>query len=122
MDPNEGWAEPGLLLGSWVSTRVEQRRQADPSTVAVITDTFTLDVDSLGRYTARLTPSGAREDGWIRVFPPSVVFRPTSPAGNDSPGTLTVQGDTVSIVGDSTFDFGGGTEEPSILEIDLIPS
>ncbi len=122
MDPNEEWAEPGLLLGSWVATRVEHRRQSDPATIAVVSDTFTLVVDSIGRYTARLTPSGAREDGWIRVQPPSVIFRPTSPAAQDSPGSLTVRADTVGIVGDSMFDFGTGTEEPSILEIDLIPS
>ena len=122
LDPDEEWAEPGLLLGSWVATRVEHRRQSDPGTVAVVTDTFTLVVDSIGRYTAMLTPSGAREDGWIRVLPPSVIFRPTSPAAQDSPGSLTVRGDTVGIVGDSTFDFGTGAEEPSTLEIDLIPS
>ena len=122
VDENEAWAEPGLLLGSWISTRVEHRRQSDPGTVAVVTDTFSLDVDSLGRYTALLTPSGAREDGWVRVLPPSVIFRPTSPAGDDSPGTLTVLADTVRISGDSTFDFGTGAEEPSTLEIDLIPN
>lgn len=121
-DENQAWAEPGLLLGSWTSTRVEHRRQSDPGTVAVVTDTFTLVVDSVGRYTALLTPSGAREDGWVRVQPPSVIFRPTSPADDDSPGTLTVRGDTVNIAGDSSFDFGTGTEEPSTLEIDLIPN
>ena len=84
-------------------------------------DTFTLSVTAEGRYVARLLISGAREDGWIRVMPPSVIFRPTSPAGDDDPGTLSVRADTVGIVGDSSFDFGTGTEEPSILEIDLIP-
>lgn len=120
-DENEDWAEPGLLLGSWIATRVEHRRQSDPGTVGVVTDTFTLVVDSVGRYTALLTPSGAREDGWVRVLPPSVIFRPTSPADDDSPGTITVRGDTVGIVGDSSYDFGVG-EEPSTLEIDLVPN
>lgn len=119
---NEEWAEPGLLLGSWIATRVEHRRQADPGTVAVVTDTFTLVVDSVGRYTALLTPSGAQEAGWVRVMPPSVIFRPTSPAGDDAPGSLTVQGDTITIVGDSQYDFGSGTLEPSTLEYDLIPN
>ena len=119
---NEEWAEPGLLLGSWIATRVEHRRQSDPTTVAVVSDTFTLVVDSIGRYTALLTPSGAREDGWVRVLPPSVIFRPTSPAGDDAPGTLTVLGDTVMIAGDSEFDFGTGSQEPSTLEYDLVPN
>jgi len=114
------WAEPGILLGNWTGIRVEHRRQADPSFVAVIPDTFTLEVDTAGRYTARLVITGAREDGWIRVEPPSVIFRPTNPPGEDDPGTLTVRGDTIELVGDSNYDFGNG-EEPSILEIDLVP-
>jgi len=120
-ETNLEWAEPGLLVGSWVATRVEHRLQSDPSTVFVVPDTFTLDVDSLGRYTALLTPSGAREDGWVRVMPPSVIYRPTSPAGDDAPGTLTVKGDTVEIVGDSEYDFGSGVQEPTTLVYDLVP-
>lgn len=120
VETNLEWAEPGILLGDWTGVRVEQRRQADPSFIEVVPDTFTLEVDTVGRYIARLVLTGAREDGWIRVEPPSVIFRPTNPPGEDDPGILTVRGDTIELVGDSSYDFGNG-EEPSILEIHLIP-
>lgn len=118
-DGNAAWAEPGVLLGDWIAANMEQQRQADPSMVEVVTDTFTLTVDSEGRYIASLLPANAIEQGWIQVQGPSVIFRPTSPPGDDDPATLLVVADTFVITGDSEFDFGAGME-PSILVIDLV--
>ncbi len=120
---DDGWADPGVLRGSWRALKIEHRGQADTTLVTDLVPrggSATLDVTAAGAYAFVLNFLVIRtERGLVRVRGGVVTFRPSS--GTENTNSLQMRGDTVVLVGNSNFDVNSDTlDEPTVLTLELV--
>jgi len=120
-------ADPDFMVGEWMAESMVVTSKANPEVSSDITElgaTFTLSVQPSGRYTAILAGFGrsSSESGTLTMEGQEVVFMRQLPTPGDSRARWERAGSTVTISGDTDFDFNGdGTAEPATLRTVLVP-
>lgn len=128
---SDGGSGPGNelepLLGSWKATSLVMTNQANPEISLDLLEQgaeFVLSILSTGQYSASLTAFGLThtEVGTVEVSANQVTIAPTSPVGPALNATWSIQGGSLVLDGESSFDFNqDGEEEPSLAHIVLAP-
>ncbi len=110
----------GALVGDWQATALVITNVADPSVhpdLIQLGATFTLNVQPSGQYTAILVYNGQpkTEIGQLSVRGDSITLSPSSAtSGAATTGTYSVDASTLTIDGDTKFDFNlDGQSEPA---------
>ena len=115
-------------VGDWNATSLVLTNVANPDVAPdLILDVgamFTLNVQPSGRYTSILILAGQSqtEIGSLSLTESTVTFRPTTPPGLPASSALyTLQGNSLTLDGDSEFDFNlDGTPEPATAHFELV--
>lgn len=120
-------AGPGFMVGDWIAVVLVVTSAANPEVSVDLKAqgaTFTLTVQTSGRYTAILSGFGqnSSESGTLSVEGTQVVFRRTLPSPEVSRSTWVRNGADVTLTGPTLFDFNldGMTEDATIV-IGLTP-
>jgi hypothetical protein len=126
-----GGVEPNssisALVGDWDATSLVITSVADPSIhpdLIQLGATFTLNVQPSGQYTAILVYNGQpkTEIGQLSVSGDSITLQPTTPSsGASTTGSYQVNGNHLTIDGDTEFDFNlDGQPDPAKAHFELM--
>lgn len=123
-DDSTGPAELQPLVGTWQATELTLTNQANPETSVDLIEqgaTFTLSILATGQYSASLVIFGQanQEVGTVSVSGNRITIAPNG--GSSTTGTWVLQGNTVTVDGDTEFDFNfDGIPEAASVHMELV--